>query len=546
MLIKHKLKIFLTVLVFATQLAGCGDLAKREITVKESTTVSTEEQAEIVQEEEENVETHLQLQIAERYSVEGMENASEGHGYITLCEVSWQNLVLADESAEVYPGLAEELQERNAELNKRYQEVTADLRVSAEEICELQGEYFYPLSSNSSYAVQRADNYILSIREDFKDDWGGAHGMYGSTGINYDINTGEELIITDVLADIETLPVILSEKIMEQYADEYEIFESLKETLEGYSAEDYSWTIGYEGITFYFQPYEIASYAMGLIKATIWFDEMPELFEEKYTQVEKKEYSIALSLNQEVEVDLDAEDGKKNRLFVSEYYETEEDIEYGVMRLSIKLDDDTYTETECYGYEINPYLVCIGTPENKNYYLYAETVAENDYKTLSVYGIKDGEITLNGRLDGTGFAGVWEETEGEYGTYYKNVFNNPKEFALETKLDILGTFGGVRNYVINTENGLPQATKECYVLPQNSFPIKSIIPLEVLMLSEEKTEKLSAGTNYYPIRTDGETYVDMRLEDGRECRIYVESEGWDLKINGVDQWECFETLWYAG
>lgn len=505
-----------------------------------------EEVLDEAEQENQNMAVPLKLQVSEQYEVEGMENVSDGQGYITLCEVSWQNLVLAEESAEAYPNLAKKLQERNIELNESYQGIKEDLRLSAEEIYEFQKEYFYPLSSNNSYAVQRADNHILSIREDFSDYWGGAHGMYGSVGINYDINTGEELVITDVITDIETLPAILSEKIKEQCGDEYETFETLEETLKGYTAENYSWTMGYEGITFYFQPYEIASYAMGLIKADIWYDEMPELFREEYVQIENEGYSIALSMNQEVEVDLDVEDNKKNCLFISEHYETAEEIEYGIKRISIMIDDCSYYETECYGYEINPYLLCVGEPERKKYYLYVETVAENDYKTISVYGIKDGEITLNGRLDGTGFAGIWDETEGEYGTYYKNVFNNPKEFALETKLDILGTFGGVRNYVINTENGFPQAMEEYYVLPQNSFPIESIIPLEVVMLPKEKTEELSAGTNYYPIRTDGKTYVDMRLEDGRECRIYVESEGWDWKINGVDQWDCFETLWYAG
>ena len=505
-----------------------------------------EEKEEDSTEKKRNKVTSLQLQLGKQYFEEWMENDSEIYGYTTLCNGSWQNLVLADESAERYPELAEKLHERNVELNNHYQEIKADLRTSAEEIYEFQKEYFYPLSSNNSYSVQRADNYILSIREDADEYWGGAHPMYGAYGINYDVNTGEILKITDVLTSIEKLPAILSEKVIQQYADEYETFELLEETLESYSAEDYNWTMGYQGITFYFPPYEIASYAMGLIEINLWFDEMPELFEKKYRKVPENGYCMALPLDYGVEIDLDNQDGKKNRLLVSDYYETEEEIEYGISRLSIMYDDYSYFETECYGYEIKPYLVCVGDSGREKYYLYAETVAENDYKTISVYDLNDGEITLSGRVSGTGFASYWEENEGEYGIYYDYVFNNPQEFQLGTRMDILGTWNGIRTYVVNEDTGLPEATKEYYVLPDNSPSMKSVIPLEVMMLPWGKKEELPAGTDFYPIRTDGETYVDMRLDNGKECRIYVEYEGWDMKINGIDQWECFETLWYAG
>ena len=59
-------------------------------------------------------------------------------------------------------------------------------------------------------------------------------------------------------------------------------------------------------------------------------------------------------------------------------------------------------------------------------------------------------------------------------------------------------------------------------------------------------EELPAGTEFYFIRTDGASYVDARLTDGRECRIMVEFEDYTQTINGVDQWECFDNLLYAG
>ena len=80
----------------------------------------------------------------------------------------------------------------------------------------------------------------------------------------------------------------------------------------------------------------------------------------------------------------------------------------------------------------------------------------------------------------------------------------------------------------------------------SGFIAVSRIPLEVTMLPDMQTEELPAGTSFKFVRTDGYGYVDACLDDGRECRISVKYEGWLQLINGLDQWECFEELPYAG
>ena len=45
-----------------------------------------------------------------------------------------------------------------------------------------------------------------------------------------------------------------------------------------------NWTLDPQGLTFYFNPYEIASYAEGLLTATILFKERPDLFQGPYRQ----------------------------------------------------------------------------------------------------------------------------------------------------------------------------------------------------------------------------------------------------------------------
>ena len=505
-----------------------------------------EENQNTTEEKEKKKRKSLQIQVATHNSQETVEDDSGQYGYTTLCTVSWQNLILDEESAKEYPQLAETLIERNRQMEESYQSMKEELMVSAMEIYEYGRDYYTPLNSSSAYYVERADENILSIRVDSSDYWGGAHGMYSSVGVNYNVNTGEELTLTDVLKSTEELPALLCENIVAQFPEEKDVFDTLEVTLEGYTPENYSWTMGYDGITFYFQPYEIAYYAMGLIKATISFDEMPELFQKEYTQSPQEGYCTALAIYKDYTLDLDSEDGAVNNLWLSEHYDTTEEIEYGLKRLSITLDDMVYIEPDVYGFEVNPYLVCIGSKENKKYYLYVETIAENDYETLSVYDLNHGGIALSGRLYGTGFAGMWKADEGEYGVYYQNVLLRPQEIQLTTKLDILGSWWGVKNYQVNEEDGMPQPDSKYYEIWGITQATTSKIPLEVTMLPLRNKKELPAGTNFYAIRTDGETFVDWRLDNGKECRTYVERDEWYFKINGIDEYDCFETLLYAG
>jgi len=463
---------------------------------------------------------------------------------VRLCSASWQSIVLGEESREKYPELAHRLDERNEENQTTFQTFVEEMASSAMEHYTDTPEWFNTYSSNGSYTVQRADDSILSIREYGDEYTGGAHGMYGNWGINYEPSTGEEFELTDVFKGVEELPAILSEKVIAGYADEYETFESLESVLEEYKPEDYNWTMDYQGITFYFSPYEIASYAMGAIEVTIWFDERPDLFDEKFLTKPENGYAMELPMGNEIELDLNHE--SKDRLMVSTYSETAEEAEYGVLNLCITLNDNSYYEEDYYGYDFDSYVVCVNDAGQERYYLYVEGMSENDYCTLFIYDLNGEELKLCSRLSGVSFCGVWDENAGEYGMYYKGVLSNPQEFELATRMEILGTWSGIRVYKADGKTGIPTPLTEEYSLISSEYPTISTIPLEVIMLPDETKEELPAGTEFYFIRTDGTSYVDARLADGRECRIYVEFEDYRQLINGVDQWECFENLMYAG
>lgn len=480
----------------------------------------------------------LQLLIGSHFDAE----YDREDAFTTLCSAEWNSLLLDEGSAATFPALAQNLREMT-EFDFEYNAgILAEMLPYAREAAEQ--EFFGGFTSNSSYFVQRADDRILSIRVDENQYTGGAHPNYGVIGWNLDPSTGEALDLSDVLTGLESLPSILTEKITEKYT--YEPFSGLQEDLEGRDEGSYQWTMDYQGITFYFSPYDIASYAAGLLTATIWFDEMPELFVEKYTQVPENGWAKLLPIGSEIEADLDSRDRGRDKLRLFSYED-----EYGSLDLYVARNDEPEQHLEeCYGYTMKPLLVCLGNPGSERYYIYVEATAENDYTSIYIYDLNGEKITLNGEISGTGFPGVLDESWGEYGAWYEEVLNDPSEFVLDSRVQCLGTWTGQRTYRADPQSGTLQPQTDYYTLSEPIAPIVSAIDLEVTMLPGEEKEVLPAGTRFYFRRyipqTEELTYAELELEDGRECRIEITYQDWEPLINGVCEWDCFVDLMYAG
>ena len=95
---------------------------------------------------------------------------------------------------------------------------------------------------------------------------------------------------------------------------------------------------------------------------------------------------------------------------------------------------------------------------------------------------------------------------------------------------------------------MPVEDSYFFALPGDRAPLTTLVSLEVEIVPEFEPETLPEGENLWFLRTDGHSYVDMRMEDGRECRIDVEDgpEGWERYVNGMPETDCFDGLLYAG
>ena len=152
------------------------------------------------------------------------------------------------------------------------------------------GATFFPaFEDNRDVYVRRADSLVVSLLESGSSYMGGAHGMYGFTGKTFDTYTGKEMQLTDIF----TSPTAMTNAIKQQLMFDYPkaSFQgnngaSMREMVDQLAKEGHLfWTMDPRGVTFYFNPYILGSYAEGVFTTTLLYSERPDIFKhDQYTQ----------------------------------------------------------------------------------------------------------------------------------------------------------------------------------------------------------------------------------------------------------------------
>ena len=432
-----------------------------------------------------------------------------------------------------YPELTKAVNSYNALLSNEMQAAMDKLEEwGLDEYREYGAESFrgpYVLE-NDSY-IRRADSEVLSVIENVYEYAGGAHGNKFFGFANIDVATGEDLALEDVIVELSLLPGILETELREKYPEvEYwndSLYSMLAEYVEP-TSQDYqptfTWTLDYEGVTFYFSDYEISSYVDGTQQVTVTYSEYPSVFNKKFfVGGAEKNYVLQLPDSWRIsDVDLYG-DGKTDYISVRRNYtgEGENSDSYDVT-----VNGNTLTQ-DMYCYDLDTYLV----KSEEDYYLYVHRTMENDYQIVNVYKITDTSVESVGEFEG----GV-------------EMFTNSKEFEVSRRFDLLSTYQAVAKCYVG-EDGLPVEYNNTYKVLRDMV-LTSITDMTVDLIDEEgnllgSTYTFPAGTTYRFIATDGSSFVDVEMSDGQRGRLYVTS-GWPIMVNGIDAEELFEMLYFAG
>ena len=450
----------------------------------------------------------------------------------TYCSFRWAVPSLDPVLAAEYPALQEALlaftEAEDAEKTARYEEMCYDSRQWAIEGLP------YEAFLESSLSVERMDDQVLCLRQYSSSYTGGAHGYYYCTGHTFDAQTGEKLALTDVIADEQQMRAVLEEELLAAY--DPEMFFDLHETLTACPMEDFSWTVGPAGVTFFFNPYEIAAYAAGMQTVTLSFARYPELFTGRVTAASGA-FVTCPAEGIPFILDLDG-DGAEDNLLIGRGM----DENYMFSGYEITMNGQTL-KGEYDWFEMMPVL--LHTADGKCW-LYLDCVSENEYHGISVIGFADGAPYLAGTIPG-GFGRGYDEAAEGMRLY---VPADPSCLRVDTRINMLGTWQGRRICSVGAD-GLPVPQKEWYTVT-TGMPLKTIASLSAQGVDAESAETtgeavtVPSGEELRLARTDGETWADLCRPDGSMVRVYVDTSGWPRMINGMDEDSYFEMLPYAG
>jgi len=468
---------------------------------------------------------------------------------VTLASMTAPLVMLGEESAAAHPELSAALTDNiNARRTKLYERFES-LIPAAEELYPEFAEYFSEFEAKEEAMIRRADSNVLSVLYSGTAYEGGVHGYYYYFGENYDAKTGELLSLEDVITDMELLPTLVKEQL-DTFWDPLMFYEHLdmnqhfKENL-----DSIAWTLDYHGITFYFNPYEIAPYASGNQVVTVTYEDHPEVFAAKYVKGPES-YGIQLDLEAPFYFDVDS-DGELDELLVVGMVSDD----------MIHVEHNIYIDGKCYVqsdfenkdlmpgepvyysiYDVfSPHLLHLADGRT---YLFIENLEDSDFRTNTVYELTDGTV----KMVETIYSSLHTEVTGEEWNWVTQALTNPYNFKLDTRTWVVGTSNGFKTYYIS-DDGYSYGYEDYYTF-NPLYVFTALRDFEVNLVDEDgvvgDTILVRAGEEVTYYRTDASVFADFILSDGRIGRVQLQWEEGSCRIDGVAVEELFDGVVFAG
>lgn len=502
------------------------------------------DEAETSDEEQEVSGDHMEL--VNTYFDNSKYTDDEGRLYFQ----SFGNHILCSlDTEKSCPGLARTLtslaDDEEKEFRDEIREYDSDAREFSDSMSVGDTAAYY--SRYAEDVLKRADDRCVSILRLINGYLGGAHPDYYYKTYNISPDTGEQIKLSDVISDKESLNRILEKKLTEEYpeVDYFDLQGSLAEydmsVIEsgenpaGDFVYAYDFTLDPDGIAFYFSPYSLSAYVYGDQMVKILYEEEPSLFKTDYayegayisyiTETENK-YGIGGTV-QSV--------GASRSGYEEDGYYQSVDIHKG---------DETISIDDIYYYSTISFL----SHSDKGDYMFVITNMDNDYRVFYIADL-NGEapvlIDKDEELSYT-FKDYFDTDNGIYGIVLPL---DPDSMEFSVRCDLLSTYNAYGEFEISDKGTLEN--KDVYFLIPDGCDLRSIASLQSDIVDEagnikERSVTIPEGEEYTLYRTDGKSIVDAKLSDGRIIRMEV-SPDYPHVVNGmIDENELFETLYYAG
>ena len=435
----------------------------------------------------------------------------------------------------------------------------------------------YELYGDMRTLIRRADAQAVSVVNAWTEYAGGVHESYGYAVSNFDTSTGAEITLESLLTPegALTLNSRLEEELNAVYPDLAPGY-----MLADYLTDDYTFSLEPDGVTFWFNPYEIASYADGLLTVKLYFDRDADILNDTYKSADE---SWFVEMGDSVPYRYAASDGS---------FHTAEawalvNLEYPDWFDGFGLEFDGPTDSDRWigrPSEI-PLEETLRASEGRNIVLdntgffsfeaYYAHIPAGDYAVINLSMEDDSREIIVYRADGT-LVQTMDMTGPGYFTYpeppedadeidwenydsYRLTLTNPENTPLNTRSDLFGTWNPGGNYRL-TGNGFQlqgellygsgftltlkqdltvtrQEPDEWTLATDTQITIPAGTQVDTVAVNPEQTAAYFRVPNPSPLTGDDKEFIFALSYDNDE---------WPRTVNGVDENELFDGLMYAG
>ena len=538
--------------------AGCHQTSKEDTaqtTAKENRDEKDTSKEQIEKEETEKKVLHPYIHTD---SVSGYVNSADGSVQINY-SLKTGGLVLSDEEATAYPKLDQALTLEYDTLKKSTQEDMNNLKESAEEMVEyMQGDDNMQLIAEYAPYVLRADENVVSYEQFYDDYYGGAHGYHSYAGFTFDTKTGKKLDLYDVITGEESVKAGIIQELKNKYASEDGLVENntpeedADAFFEYVDSKDQSgavaWSLGADRLNIYYNPYNIGSWALGIVSVSLPFEKYPDAVKEEY-KMGPSDYSVKIGIYADYSADI-YNDGSFSD--VSVYPDGTDDYANSALRIQIQDENGQVTSRvfdDMYYFTMEAYYVKTGN----RHFLHVFTHSENDWTADNVYEITNGQIRDLGYVEGTPALIRYEYNYNEDSLFTNSedvaAYNDPGALYLEKTMNAFSTYSGSRHYHVGS-SGLLESSDPYVVGPAEIVvTVKKALTVKKTDASGRengKTEVIPVGTKLYFYMTDNESYVIFRYDGDQYGKVSMYNSDWPQKINGEELESVLDGLIFAG
>ena len=486
---KTRSALVLTCALLALGTAACGE--KKSKTVETTETVANREsqQAEETKEAAETkLETPEQLPVSLLVRNSGRELVNLEPNGMGLEEKHYS----FPDWAEI-PTVSEGASEGLHKAVKRYEEEQIAALKKFAETHRNDSEQDYPVMYAGDVTICRSDSNFFSF----------VRGVNSFTkdaeGYSYDSRTGEEARLSQVVKDMNQLQAAVNEVLKENAKSDLSAI--TKEALE---KDAIVWALGNEGLDLFIAQSD-GNY-VDYQRIVISYERYPDLFADG-VKLRPAEYAAQLMTTAKSYID-----GKVLQV-------TAPETEGGSFTVTVDDKQFTVEKPEMAVGLIS--LLYVKTASGT--YLYPEF--QGDYSDASYLLPVDLQSGKASKLP--------EERELGMGFDLQNAVN-PDALALSVRSDTLSTLYTFYPVKIGSD-GVPEASGERYYFSGLTvLHSKQALTLSLVKDGKETGEKteVPADSNYFFYAGDNKSYVDFRLEDGREVRVHIKGYPEDVWVEG--------------